>query len=63
VAFNGDIPFQIDPKGKKKLPYPYTGSGNSPIGDEYSSGESGNGTVEENSTAVDSVNTVSTPGK
>jgi hypothetical protein len=63
VAFNCDIQYPIDPKGKK-LPYLYTGSGNSTTGDEYSSDDSGNGTVKENSTAVspetavDSVNAV-----
>jgi hypothetical protein len=69
VAFNGDVPYPIDPEGKKKLPYPYTGSGNSTIGDEYSSDDSGNVTVKENSTQVepetvaDSVNAVYTQHK
>jgi hypothetical protein len=69
VAFNGDVPYPIDPKGKKKLPYLYTGSGNSGIGDEYSSDDSGNGTVKENSTqvepetAAESVNAVYTQRK
>jgi hypothetical protein len=53
VAFNGDIPYPIDPEGKKKFPYLYTGSGNSTIGDEYRSDDSGNGTVKENSTQVE----------
>jgi hypothetical protein len=42
VALNGD--------GKKKLPYVNTISGNSTMGDEYSNEDSGNCTVEENST-------------
>jgi hypothetical protein len=69
VDFNGDIPYPIGHKEGKKLPYLYTGSGNSTIGDEYSSDDSGNGTVKENSTlveqetAADSVNAVYTPHK
>jgi hypothetical protein len=69
VAFNGDVLYPINPKGKKKLPYLYTGSGNCTIGDEYSSDDSGNGTVKENSTqvepetAADSANAVYTQRK
>jgi hypothetical protein len=66
VAFNGDVPNPIGPKGKK-VPYLYTGSGNITMGDEYSSDK---GTVEDYSTvvtnpeaAVDSVIAVSTPSK
>jgi hypothetical protein len=68
-AFNGYVLYPIDPKGEKKLPYLYTGSGSSTTGDEYSSDDSGNGTVKENSTLVnpetevDSVNIFSTPSK
>jgi hypothetical protein len=35
VAFNGDVPYPINPEGKKKLRYYFsTGNGNSNIGDE-----------------------------
>jgi hypothetical protein len=53
VAFNGDVPYPVNPEGKEKLPCLYTGSGNSTIGDEYSSDDSGNGTVRENSPQVE----------
>jgi hypothetical protein len=43
VAFNGDFPYPINPERKKKLPYLYPGSGNSTIGDEYSSDDSYSG--------------------